>query len=144
MYYESNSARIDEKIQHGKFVEELAAENANMEKKYGTLLSDVKKFAQATKKSMVEKTIKTMMSGKEDEMEELRKQVDEMKKVQSTQAEVIRAMREERETERLALIAERDALKEGKKKVEYAIFDLLKLSDANKDKLKRIRAVCDE
>jgi hypothetical protein len=38
----------------------------------------------------------------------------------------------------------REALKDEKKRLEYMIFDLLKIDDANKDKLKRIKAICAE
>jgi hypothetical protein len=39
---------------------------------------------------------------------------------------------------------EKDALNEEKRKLEYMLYDLLKLSNGNKDKLKRIREVCEE
>jgi hypothetical protein len=35
-------------------------------------------------------------------------------------------------------------LKEEKRKLEYMLYDPLKVSNGNKDKLKRIREVCDE
>jgi hypothetical protein len=35
-------------------------------------------------------------------------------------------------------------MKEEKKKLEYMLFDLLKASRANKDKLKRIKPICGE
>ena len=37
-----------------------------------------------------------------------------------------------------------NALKEEKKKIEYQLFDLLKSSMENKDKLKRIKLIMDE
>jgi hypothetical protein len=40
---------------------------------------------------------------------------------------------------------ERENLKEGKKnKIDYILFDLLKVSEANKEKLQRIKKICDE
>ena len=39
---------------------------------------------------------------------------------------------------------ERDALKAEKKKYEYAVYDLLKAGERNKDKLKRMKVICDE
>ena len=37
-----------------------------------------------------------------------------------------------------------DALKEEKKKLEYAMFDLFRANNAHKEKLKRIKDICDE
>ena len=39
---------------------------------------------------------------------------------------------------------EKRGLKEEKKKLEYALYDLVKVNGANKDKLKRIKLICDE
>jgi hypothetical protein len=55
-----------------------------------------------------------------------------------------RDMNEEWGGEKEALMAENEALKEDKKKLVYVVYDLLKLGFANRDKLKRIRAICDE
>jgi hypothetical protein len=37
---------------------------------------------------------------------------------------------------------ERQVLKEEKRMVEYALYDLLKVSNGNKEKLERIMAIC--
>jgi hypothetical protein len=39
---------------------------------------------------------------------------------------------------------EKGALKDEKKKLEYLIFNLIKVGDGNKDRLKRIRQIYDE
>ena len=67
-----------------------------------------------------------------------------LKNVQRTQAQVIKANRQTWEAEREALLAEKQTLKDEKKKLEYAIYDLLKLGEVNKQKIKKIRAICDE
>jgi hypothetical protein len=46
--------------------------------------------------------------------------------------------------EREALREETEDVKEDKRKLEYAVYDLLKQGYANKEKLNRIRTVCDE
>jgi predicted nuclease with TOPRIM domain len=56
----------------------------------------------------------------------------------------LRARKEEWEGEREALREEIEDLKANKRKLEYAVYDLLKLGYANKDKLDRIRTICDE
>ena len=54
MYHSSNSCRIDDKIEHSKFVEELSEEKKKLEKKYYTLLADVKKCTEETEKRVME------------------------------------------------------------------------------------------
>jgi hypothetical protein len=39
---------------------------------------------------------------------------------------------------------EMDGLKQEKKKLEYMIYDLLKVGEAKKDKFRKIKAMCDE
>jgi hypothetical protein len=63
MYYSSNSGRIDDKLEHARFVEELAAEKNKIEKKYASLLVDVKKFTEETEKSVVKRNYKMITSG---------------------------------------------------------------------------------
>jgi hypothetical protein len=55
-----------------------------------------------------------------------------------------RGKNEEYEAEREAYKTKKEALKEEKRKLEYMLYDPLKVSNGNKDKLKRIREVCDE
>ena len=40
--------------------------------------------------------------------------------------------------------AEKQALKEEKKKLEYSLFELFKANNLNKERLKRIKEICDE
>jgi hypothetical protein len=42
------------------------------------------------------------------------------------------------------LLAQKRGLKDEKRKLEYDIYDLLQVNFAIKDKLKRIRATCEE
>ena len=44
MYHASNAGRVDDKIEHARFVEELSLEKNNLEKKHAILLADVKKY----------------------------------------------------------------------------------------------------
>ena len=67
----------------------------------------------------------------------MKNEVAMLKNMQRTQAQVMRAKKQEWEAERKALEAE-------KRKLEYDIYDLLQVNFAIKDKLKRIRAICDE
>ena len=67
----------------------------------------------------------------------LKTELGELKQLHKSQADVMRARKQKWE-------GERDVLKEEKKKVEYMLFDLFKASDALKDKVKMIKAICDE
>jgi uncharacterized protein (DUF3084 family) len=74
-----------------------------------------------------------------------------MKQLHKTQAGVIRAKKEEMKAEREAcktegddLKKDKDTLKDEKRKLEYMLYDMLKVSDENMDMLKRIREVCVE
>ena len=162
MYHSSNSGRIDDKIEHAKFVEELSEEKNKLERKYYTLLADVKKFTKETEKRVMEQNgHRIMVSAEEEvevlkkevgvlkqnyhrikvsaeeELEVLKKEVGVLKKVQKTQAEIMKARQKEWDDER-------EAMKEEKRKLEYMLYDMIKVSDANKDKFKRIKQICDE
>ncbi|KAK1651368.1 hypothetical protein QYE76_069173 [Lolium multiflorum] len=73
----------------------------------------------------------------QEEWEDLKKEVAMLKNMQRTQAQVMRAKKQEWEAEKQALEAE-------KRKLDYDIYDLLQVNFAIKDKLKRIRATCEE
>jgi hypothetical protein len=66
MYYEANSARIDDKVQNGQLVKQLSDEKNKIEKNYGTLMNDVKKFMEETKKKMVEQNFNKIKFGEND------------------------------------------------------------------------------
>jgi hypothetical protein len=44
MYHASNCARIDEKLENAKFIQEIYAEKKLIENKYANLLEEVGKF----------------------------------------------------------------------------------------------------
>ena len=67
----------------------------------------------------------------------MEKQLSELKKVHKTQADVMKAKEK-------ACAEEKAALKEENKKLEYNLFELFKVSEASKNKLSRIMAICDE
>jgi hypothetical protein len=56
MYHANNSGRIDEKIEHVKFIEELAAKKKNLERKHATLLEEVRNFADDIERKVIQKT----------------------------------------------------------------------------------------
>jgi hypothetical protein len=57
--------------------------------------------------------------------------------VQKTQADMMKANKMDWEKER-------QQLKEEKRKVEYALYDLVQVNSVNKDKVERITAICNE
>ncbi|CAM0958226.1 unnamed protein product [Alopecurus aequalis] len=103
MYEESNSGRIDDKIQTGKMLEELTLEKNKADKDYASLMADVKKYIVDLEKKA------EVMKGKQKAWDE-----------------------------------EKEAMRQENKKLEYNLYDLLKVTDGNKQKLKSIKAICDE
>ncbi|CAM0904083.1 unnamed protein product [Alopecurus aequalis] len=152
MYEESNTARIDDRIEHGKFLKDLSDEKNKIEEKYTGLLGDVRKFMDETEKRVQrENNERIMKTGSIDgNVEELVKDrdllknkvaeleiaVDELKKIQKTQADVMKEKQNKWD-------AKKDALKE-EKKTEYNIFKMINARSVHKEKLKKIRDICDE
>jgi hypothetical protein len=129
--------RIDEKLEHGKFIEELAAEKRKLEKKHASLLEEVRTWADGTERKVMQRNYEKIKSGELDELQQLRKEVAELKKVQKTQADMMKANKMDWEKER-------QQLKEEKRKVEYALYDVVQVNTVNKSKVERITAICNE
>lgn len=150
MYGECNSSRIDERIENARLLKELTDENKKLEKKYDHVVAEVNKFIDDTCKSGRQTNYERITEeGREKEQMELamqlmEKQLAELKNVQRTQADVMKAKETAWAEEKEALKAEKEALKAEKKKLEYGLFDLFKVSEKNKDKLARIVAICAE
>lgn len=68
MYYEANSAIIDERVENAKLVKQLSDEKNKVERNYGTLLNDVKKFMEGTEKRMLEQNFKKIKLGEADKV----------------------------------------------------------------------------
>jgi hypothetical protein len=73
--------RIDEKLEHGKFIEKLAVEKRKLEKKHASLLEEVRTWADGTERKVMHKNYQKIKSGELDELEQLRKEVAELKQV---------------------------------------------------------------
>ena len=156
MYYEANNARINDRVENGILVKQLSDEKNKIEKNYGSLLNDVNKFMEETEKRMVEQNYNKIMSTEADkvsmgdlkevekdrdllktEVAKLRSELKELKQVHKSQAEIMKEKQVRWE-------GERDALKEEKRKVEYMLYDMFKASDGLKEKVKKIKAICDD
>ena len=146
MHQDCSSARIEEKVVHARLMKEIYDEKMKIEKKYSDMVDDVNRFIKETSKSTMQANYERIQKeGKESELmrqnqisiELLQSKLAELQEVHRSQAAVLKAKQQKWDEEK-------EVLKEEKKNVEYMLFDLLKLSDANKDKLKRIKAICDE
>ena len=142
MFDDCFAARIDERGQHTKLMQELCEEKNKWKKKHEDMIAEVNTFLQNTSKSNMQANYEKIQMEREAEdlkekmqqkIELLESQVVELKKVQKTQEDVMRSRNEQWDNERAAMVAE-------KKKLEYGIYDLLKV----KEKVKRIKAICDE
>nr|XP_051196615.1 stress response protein NST1-like [Lolium perenne] len=147
MYHEANNTIIEERIKNAKLVQELV-EDRNKFKNYNTLMDDVDKFTKEAEKRVMEKKLKNM----NEEMN----QISDLA-TPELEAEVIKLNsemfnlkeekkrwekeREELKTEKKQWEKERDKLKEENKKTECMLFDLLKVCNANKEKLMKIKQI---
>lgn len=135
MYHASNNAIIDEKIENGKLVKELSEEKKMLEKAYSALVCDVNKFVDTTVKRGMENNYARILS--EEKAEKYLEGLEKQKKLIENEVATLK-MAQKADQECM------DALKEEKKKLEYAMFDLFRANNAHKDKLKRIKDICDE
>jgi hypothetical protein len=60
MYENSNTSRVQEKIHNTKFLKTLSKEKNFIEKKYTSLLVDIKNFMDITEKHVVQKNMANM------------------------------------------------------------------------------------
>ncbi|CAM0951551.1 unnamed protein product [Alopecurus aequalis] len=166
MLYDSKSERVVEKCDHVQLIHDVALEKHKLEKKYSSLVEDVNKYCSDTHRQVMQENYAKIMKegskaevevGQEKEMDLLKKKIEaqekeigelkkvieaqekeigELKQVQRSQADVMKVKQEN-------YVAEKMALKEEKKKLEYMIFEMVNASQALKDKLKKIREICD-
>jgi len=154
MYNSSYSGRIHDQVEHDKAVSVLREEKERVQKKYSTLMADVNKFVEATEQrvlaahmarikaeaSVVETPPclhleeKAALFEMEEERDKLKKEVDMLKNMLKSQADIMKVRQKEWEDER-------KALKEEKKKVEYSMFDLFQARNVEKTKLDRIKNI---
>ena len=153
MLYDSKSERVVEKCDHVQLIHDVALEKHKLEKKYSSLVEDVNKYCSDTHRQVMQENYAKIMKegskaevevGQEKEMDLLKKKIEaqekeigELKQVQRSQADVMKVKQEN-------YVAEKMALKEEKKKLEYMIFEMVNASQALKEKLKKIREICDE
>lgn len=130
MYEKSNSTRIEEKIQNAELVKNLFEEKNKFEQKYTSLVDDVNKFMETTTRRAMEENMAKLKGDCEDqskiELGRIERERDQLKEEKKKWEE------------------EKKALKDEKKKLEYMLFDLLKSSEASKEKIKAIKQICEE
>src|SRR4051812_2190587 len=90
-------------------------------------------YSEAEQEEQMEKYIE----GLKNEVEVYKKGNEEFKNLLKNQASVHKEKQKKWEDEK-------QALKEEKKKLEYSQFDLFHATYSNKEKIKRIKAICDE
>ena len=143
MFHDSNNARINEKIENGKVLQEVQQEKEKYEKMYTSLMSDVNRFIGTTVEKQMQENYVKIMSGEADAVKEMEKQknlianeLDVLRKLHKADQEAMNKRQEEWDIER-------ESLKKEKKKLEYTLYDLFKANDGNKEKLKKIKEICE-
>ena len=139
MYHECSDGRVGENIEHAKLLEAVQAEKKRFEKKYNDCVEEVNLFIKnSTKSCMKANYDRIQKEGRDtDMMQQLRITIDLLQKQ-------IGELGDEMKQKQQNWDEEKAKLKEDKRKLEYSLYDLLKVKDAGRDKLKRIMAICEE
>ena len=136
MYDDVRGQRIEENEKHAKEIHELAQEKEKMEEKYTEMVNDVNRFVGQNVKKVMKSNYMKIMQGVDDE-----ESVEEQALLEVVQ---LRKKVEDLTSENEELKNEMAKLKEEKKKLEYGVFDLINAGEKNKQKLKKIKTVCEE
>ena len=149
MYEESKNARVEEKEETDKLVEELMVQKDELQRKHNKLIKDSNAWFDALEKKLVLENVEKIKregtgEGSGSEIEALKKKLEECEIERDALKNDVSRMKTEAEEQQRERELQYNALKEEKKNIEYRLFDLLKASMENKDKLKRIKLIMDE
>ena len=146
MYEESNNLRIDEKLKHAKFVKDLTDEKRKVDKKYNGLVGAMDQWREDTKKKLQEDEVQTMKRQAIEShlAQKMKTLLSEMQNERDLLRNEVSQLKEKMDKDQQDWEMEKRGLKEEKKKLEYALYDVVKANGANKDKLKRIKSMCEE
>ena len=119
MYEDAYTVALDEKIKYGTIIQDLTDEKNKWETMYKECTDDVNKFINSITKSTMKDNYESIQKeGAEYDMEEqmkltiikLEAQVTELQNEKTSQAEVMRAMKQKGEEEKEVLKAEKKKL----------------------------------
>jgi predicted nucleic acid-binding Zn-ribbon protein len=105
--------RIDERIGNGRIVQQLSEEKNKFEKKHATLLYDVRNFMDNSESKVLEENLGMIRGNsvqQRNELEEVKNELDMLKNVHMTQADVLKAREKTWNDERGALKEEKKNL----------------------------------
>ena len=148
MYHEVSNTRIEERIQNAKLLQELVEERDKFKKNYNSLMDDVDKFMKETEKRVMEENLKKMNEEKNQIFDLARSELEA--EVIKLNSELFDFKEEKKHWEVMEKAKkdkwekEREKLKEEKKKAEYMLYELLKVSNENKEKLMKIKQIVGE
>lgn len=139
MYHDSSNARIAEAIGNAKLLKEVSDEKNKIQKKYDDMVHEVNKFIMDTQNEAIEKDsehdhMKRQMA---ITIELLQRKIGEIELAHRSEVDVMKEKEQQWNNEK-------GELKEQIKKIEYQLFDVFKANIANKDKIARMKAICDE
>ena len=149
MYEESKNARVEEKEETDRLVEELMIQKDELQRKHNKLIKDSNAWFDALEKKLLLENVEKMeREGAEEgcgsDIEALKKKLEECEIERDALKNDVSRMKTEAEEQQRERELQYNALKEEKKNIEYKLFDLLKSSMGNKDKLKRIKLIMEE
>ncbi|KAM0914984.1 hypothetical protein ACQ4PT_011141 [Festuca glaucescens] len=145
MYHDMHNALLDEKIENGKLVKDLNEERIKVEKKYSSLMADVSKFMNDTERQVMQANYDKIMNGSEEEkLREIRTKLENELMKANDKVAMLKEGKIADDRKMKLMEEETLLLKDEKKKLEYQLFDLFKLSSARNDKLVKIKQICEQ
>nr|XP_051220991.1 uncharacterized protein LOC127339151 [Lolium perenne] len=145
MYHDMHNALLDEKIENGKLVKYLNEERIKVEKKYSSLMADVSKFMNDTERQVMQANYdKIMKCSEEEKLREIKTKLENELMKANDEVAMLKEGKIADDRKMKLMEEETLLLKDEKKKLEYQLFDLFKLSSARNDKLVKIKQICAE
>jgi hypothetical protein len=145
-YDETKNMLYVDKRKAVKLIQTLTEEKNHWVAEYNSLNTDINFWLNKSTKQVMVANLKKYDAEKKYDMERDQKIIDLEKENEKLKEEVA-LMKEVQKSD----MAQREALKEEKKKLEYNLYDLLQVSEGHKEKLKiqmdkllKIKDLCDE
>ncbi|CAM0907910.1 unnamed protein product [Alopecurus aequalis] len=132
-YQDTKDNLIEKDYNNAIMVHNISEEKKKVEKKYSSMLESMNKLAAESLKVQAD----TILQDVKVENANLKLQLESTREMQKCDQEVY--MHKQREWN-----DERSKMKEEKKRLEYMLYDMLNINDVAKERLKKIKQICEE
>ena len=138
MHDKENEDRIRENLKLGEENFKIIGEKRKMEEELRFFKLDFAKMV-ADKEEAINQLGSARLA-----ISDLKEEIEKKKLADHSSTNLHQVLRAKAEKERDQLVLERDQMKEEKKKLEYIISDMMKQNHGYKDKVKKLKEICDE